>query len=402
MYAPHAEPVPQADPKGYAMISYRLGSRANLRFAVREAGRSTLMMAANRFTPSRRAVLFLLFSLGFPGLSHPATLEDSAKDLAAKIAAALPPHESMSREIRNLSSLPPGDVTVIAQALDAGLEEHGLGVHPVTTGSEVTVVITLSESFKNLVWTAEIHKGDATQVVLVSAERSTENRAPSAAMPATIRSEKFWEGPERILDAGEISNGAGRSWLVVLLPGGLRVQDKQSGAMVTTEIKSSQSASRDPWGNLNVQPVGNTVGVFLAPRMCTANLETLDFSGCLSPEPSSGPPVGRMPAIFDLAPGGVPPPGKGTLIVMQAVCGGPSQFLATGARDYTQTDSLQVFEEKPGSGGASGATAISAELDFPGPVTALHAGPVASPRVVVRNLTTGNYEAYRLSFSCGQ
>jgi hypothetical protein len=81
---------------------------------------------------------------------------------------------------------------------------------------------------------------------------------------------------------------------------------------------------------------------------------------------------------------------------MKSVCGGVGQFLATGARDYTQPDSMQVFRTAPG-----GTVAISTELEFPGPVTALH-GVSDIPRVIVRNLSTGNYEAYRLSFSCGQ
>jgi hypothetical protein len=57
---------------------------------------------------------------------------------------------------------------------------------------------------------------------------------------------------------------------------------------------------------------------------------------------------------------------------------------------------VQVFQTE-----STGAIAVSAELDFPGPITALHAVSDA-PRAVVRNLATGNYEAYRLSFSCGQ
>jgi hypothetical protein len=101
--------------------------------------------------------------------------------------------------------------------------------------------------------------------------------------------------------------------------------------------------------------------------------------------------------MIDVAPAGPVPAGKGTEIVMGVtVCGGMSQFLATGARDYTQTDSLQIFELKSG-----GTAAISAELNFPGPITALHSVS-ESPRAVVKNLSTGNYEAYRLSFSCAQ
>jgi len=361
----------------------------------REARRSTPMMAADRSTLSCRAILFLFVSLGLPSLARPATLEDSAKELAREIAVALPPQENVSYEIRNISSLQPGEVARIEQSLKAELQESG--VRLTSSGAEITVVVTLSENIKNLVWTGEIHKGDASQVVLIAPERSSENRAFSKAMPVTIRSEKFWEGPERILDAGEVSNGAGKSWLVLLLQDGLRIQDKQTGSASKIEITSVQSASRDPWGNLNFDPVGNTIAFFLSPRVCTMNLETPDLSGCATAEgTSAGPLPRRFPVMFDLSPPGSPPPGKGTVIEMRPVCGGASQFLATGARDYTQTDSVQVFQTE-----STGAVAVSTELDFPGPITALHA-IAETPRAVVRNLATGNYEAYRLSLSCGQ
>lgn len=377
------------------MISCRLGRRAEFHFLFREAGRSTPMMAADRSTLSCRAILFLFVSLGLPSLAQPAGLEASAKELAQKIAAELPAQETVSCEIRNLSSLQPGEVARIDQSLKAELQERG--VHLANSGAEITVVVTLSENFKNLVWTGEIHKGDSSQVVLIAADRSSENHSFSKAMPVTIRSEKFWEGQERILDAGEVANGAGKSWLVLLLPDGIRIQDKQTGTTGTLEIASMQSASRDPWGNLNFDPVGNTIAFFLAPRVCTVNLETPDLNACPPADGSPGGPLpGRFPVMFDLSPPGPPPPGKGTLIEMKPVCGGASQFLATGARDYTQTDSVQVFQTE-----SSGAAAVSTELDFPGPITALHAIS-ESPRAVVRNLATGNYEAYRLSFSCGQ
>ncbi len=382
-------------PIACAMISCRLGRRAEFYFEFREATRSTPMMAADRSTLSFRAILFLVVSLGLPSLARPATLEDSAKELAQKIAAAMPAKENVSCEIRNLSSLQPGEAARIEQSLKAELQERG--VRLTSSGAEITVAVTLSENYKNLVWTGEIHKGDASQVILIAAERSSENRAVSKVMPVAIRSEKFWEGPERILDAGEVSNGAGKSWLVLLLPDGLRIQDQQTGSASALEITSMQSASRDPWGNLNFEPVGNTIAFFLAPRVCRVNLETPDLSGCPPAEGSAGGPLpSRFPMMFDLSPPGPPPPGKGTLIEMKPVCGGASQFLATGARDYTQTDSLQVFQTE-----SSGAAAVSTELDFPGPITALHAIS-DTPRAVVRDLTTGNYEAYRLSFSCGQ
>ena len=377
------------------MISRSLGHRAEFFFVFCAAKRSIPMMAADRSTLSCRAILFLFVLIATPTVADSATLEDSAKELAHKIAEALPARENVSCEIRNTSSLQPGEVARIEQALKSELQERG--VRLTSSGAEIIVAVTLSENFKNLVWTGEIHKGDTSHVVLIALERSSDNRAFSSAMPVTIRTEKFWEGPERILDAGEISDGVGKSWLVLLLPDGLRIQDEQTGTASTIEITSLQSSSRDPWGNLNFDSIGNTIEFFLAPRVCTVNLETPNLDGCLPKEGSAGGPVaGRFPMMFDIAPPGPPPPGKGTVIEMKSVCGGASQFLATSARDYTQTDSLQVFQTE-----SSGAVAVSAELDFPGPITALHAVSDA-PRAVVRNLATGNYEAYRLSFSCGQ
>jgi hypothetical protein len=383
-----------AHPNAYAMISLKLGRRAEFPFVFHLARRSTPMMASERFTRSRRAVLFLFFLLGIPSVARAASLGDSAKELARKIAAALPARDNVSCEFRNVSSLRPGETARIEQAFKAELQERG--VRLTASGAPVAVLVTLSENFKNLIWTGEIRRGDVSHVVLLAVERSPENRAFPSAMPVTIRSEKFWEGPERILDAGEISDGAAKSWLVLLLPDGLRIQNQLTGSATTIEIASNQSTNRDPWGNLDFEPSGNTTRFFLSPRVCTVNLETAGLDVCSSTEGSTGPPVPNgFPVMFDIAPAGPPPPGKGTVIEISSVCGGASQFLATGARDYTQTDSLQVFKKD-----TSGAVAISAELDFPGPITALHALS-GMPRAVVRNLITGNYEAYRLSISCG-
>ena len=173
------------------------------------------MMSADRSKLSRRAVLFLFVLIGVPSVVRSSTLEDSAKDLARKIAAALPAGENVSCEIRNISSLKPGEAARIEQALKAELQERGIRL--TSEEAAITVVVMLSENFKDLVWTGEIHQGDASQVVLIDVERSPENRAPSNGMPVTIRSEKFWEGPEHILDAATMNSSDGGPLLVLLL-----------------------------------------------------------------------------------------------------------------------------------------------------------------------------------------
>jgi hypothetical protein len=332
---------------------------------------------------------------GIPAAADSTTLEDSAKELARKIAAALPAQESVSCEIRNISSLQVEDAARVERTLKAELQDRGIRI--LSSGGAVSVRITLSENFENFVWAGEIRQGDTLHVVMIAVERPFHNRDFSNALPVTLRSEKFWEGPERILDAEETMNDTGKSWLVLLLPDRLRIQDIQTGSASTIDIASAQSARRDPWGNLGLGQTGDTIAFFLTPRVCAVNLETRSLTECLPMEGSgTGIPAHSFPVMFDVAPPGPPPQGKGTVIEMKSVCGGANQFLATGARDYTQTDSLQVFQTE-----SSGAVAVSAELEFPGPITALHARSGA-PRAVVRNLKTGNYEAYRLSFSCGQ
>jgi hypothetical protein len=205
-----------------------------------------------------------------------------------------------------------------------------------------------------------------------------------------IRGEKYWEGPERILDASVISDASGQALFLLLLPDGLAIRDSRNNAVSNVEIQSAQSATRDPRGTL--EHIGSSVFVLLQPRVCSVALDTLSLIECHS---TDGPARAREP-IGNLVPHGQLPAGKGTESGMfQSMCG-VDQILVTGRGDYTQTDSVQAFQMS-----ATSAVPISNEFDFPGPVTALQA-TTDTPRAIVHNLQTGNYEAYRIFISCGQ
>jgi hypothetical protein len=79
------------------------------------------------------------------------------------------------------------------------------------------------------------------------------------------------------------------------------------------------------------------------------------------------------------------------LISAGSICGNTSVLIATGTGDYTQPDRIQAFTV------TDRAEPASVPLALPGPVTALFGSPA---RVVVRNLKTGNYEAYEIALSC--
>jgi hypothetical protein len=374
------------------MIFRSRGHRAKFAFALREATRSTPMMPPDRFALSRHAIFFLFVLLGIPGAARSATLEDAAKELARKIATALPSQENLSCKIDNASTLKPEDVARISQLVTGEFQSEG--VHVSTAGdAAVNVVITLSENWKELVWTAVIRKGDESRAVLLAVPRPAENQAASSAMPATIRSERFWEGPEHVLDVARISGTDGKPWLALLLRDKVVIQEPTGGL----EIPFEPPAMRDPWGKLEPGPNGPTIAISLPSRKCTVDVDARRLVECVPEEADlSRTTASRDPLTIDLLPPGPPPPGKGLGLVTAPVCGGADQFLATSARDYTQTDSLQVFESEP-----RGPVAMSGELDFPGPIVALHIA-LDAPRAIVRNLTTGNYEAYRLYISCGR
>src|SRR5271169_302693 len=139
---------PAMPPNGCAIISRSPGHRAQFSFVFREARRSTPMIVTDRSTLPLRAILFLFLLIGIPRFVRSSTLEDSAKELAEKIAAVLPAGENISCEIRNLSSLKPGEAARIEQALKAELQERGIRL--TSSGAAITVVVTLSENFREL------------------------------------------------------------------------------------------------------------------------------------------------------------------------------------------------------------------------------------------------------------
>jgi hypothetical protein len=377
------------------MISFSIAPGADGYLLVLAARRSNSMMGTDRSTFSCRPLLFLLVTLAMPGIARAATLEESAKELSVKIAALLPAAQPVSCEVRNRSSLGAAEVSRIERVVKA--EVQGCSAPRLETGgSAATVVVTLSENWKELVWTGEIRRGDAVRAVLLAVPRTGENHFAANSMHVTVRSEKFWEGPERILDAVETSNGAGKSWLVLLLPDSLAVQDLQTGVAGKVEIVSAASRSRDPRGRLAAEPGGSSIWFSIGEQTCKVNLETRGTPECLSPAEMASTASRDFRALADVSPTPVLLPGMGMELTIAPVCGGTNQFLATAARDYTQADSLQVFQLE-----ANGASPMSAELDFPGPILDLHSALDAN-RAIVRNLATGNYEAYRLDISCGQ
>ena len=373
------------------MISYGIGRCVGLLFsfciAFCMAGRSTPMTGANQSNYSCRILLFLFVLLGMPILARCDSLEDSAKELAQKIAGALTSQEVVAIEVRNLSSLTLSEAAQVEQTLKSELSNRG--VHPPSNGSvSGRIVVTLSENVKSQVWTAEIRQGDESRTVLLVVPHS--NTAPSSPMtlPVLIGSERFWVGPQRIVDAATTVAPNGDQLVVALVPDALVIRNVREGSEIKIDVPLGISTSelREPTGTLSL--VGNSVDVQHGPRICKVSLDThaviecQDFHGETRPD--------YAPSIKG---------GKATLPAPTNCTGGRGMpWFVTGTGDDTQSDFLEIVAPQDLE-----STIVSNQLNFPGPVLAIHGGTGDSPfRAIVKNLRTGNYEAYRLSISCGQ
>ena len=70
--------------------------------------------------------------------------------------------------------------------------------------------------------------------------------------------------------------------------------------------------------------------------------------------------------------------------------------VASGARDHTSRDTLQGFEVH-----ARTVAPMTAAMEFPGPILSLRNSTESEAMAIAFNLTTGNYEAYRVTMVCG-
>ncbi len=85
------------------------------------------------------------------------------------------------------------------------------------------------------------------------------------------------------------------------------------------------------------------------------------------------------------------------IATVRTACGAGAQVLATAPGDQGQ-DSVRAYEFPDRD-----PVAVSAAVDFPGPVSALWSEARGDSAIAVaRNRDTGTYEAFRLSLACGQ
>jgi len=355
---------------------------------------------------------------------------------------------AVALDITNRSSLSQTDVDAISREVRARLEALGLRfVNP--DQAAATVKISLSEDLQNYVWVAEIHQGAAeSSVVMVSTARSGAPVLNQETSRVVVHKALLWSQPQQILDVAVMDgNPTDMAVLDANQVSLYRLQGGRWQVLQALPISHVHPWPRDLRGRL-VLSKDHLFDVYLPGVFCrsTANLPlALDCTESDDPWPVGAGPVSlnafftpsrnyftgalalgkqtAAPPFYSAAP---LPRDNYTLWVFAAVDG--SLHLLDGMTDQERlpgwgsdiasvrgpcgTNST-VLAASGGEGTGETLRAydvpdrdpmpVSPALEFHGPITALWTETNGTMAIAIsRNPETRDYEAFRLSLTCGQ
>jgi hypothetical protein len=405
-----------------------------------------------RLLPLLRATAFLFFSLSLAGAASAQDFDRAAHDLAARIAAAAGSGAKILFDMRDLSSLGPAEAARARQSLEAELRQAGLHLVKAPPADAV-VHVTLAENVLENLWVAQILRGGTEQVEMIAIPRAPTQAQSPPASSLVLHKQFVWRQSAPILDFALLPPAPdGLPLLFVLEPervAAYRFDQSRWQLQEDAPIQHARPWPRDVRGRMN--PAGDALQISLPGISCNAVTRRTFVLQCAEDPQSewrlsdtgegaafsstrnffSGMTIGSdtpqtaLPPFFsaaflkstestrtilagldgqaflyeDLSQPIATFPGWGSdITAIGSGCGATWQVLATRPGDWTQPDAIQAYEiiERQ-------AVAVSQPMEFGGPVMALWpASDGKSANVVVRDLKTGQYEAYTLSISCSR
>jgi hypothetical protein len=317
----------------------------------------------------------------------PPDWSEAVRALAEKIAAALPAHATLSLDVKNISSLSVLDASSIREALQTEAGRRGFRIASAAS-TAMDVRLTLSERTDSYVWVAE-WRGREPQVAIVAVPKAPGTGENGTKDSVRLESKLIWQQPGRLLDFAVLTKpGNSASTIVTLEPGRLRWYSSgefQKGFSRSIDVFRKKPWPRNAHGIIDVE--GKRV---LLPEMeCPGDIENPKEMRCV---PS------KDAAFLDGPEFHVAGHNGNESALLGERCDGRFIILTSGSGDWTQPDLIQGFALADLGGQA---TASGSPIEFDGPIVALHReGTQSAARAVVRNLKTGNYEAYIVTATC--
>ncbi len=191
--------------------------------------------------------------------------DQPASALADQIAGILGPGQAQLT-VRNLSTLPAGEIPVIRKLLEQNLKGRGV----LTSGAESanSIQVTLSESARERLWVAEVVEGSQARIAMVRLDFASAPASPAEAH-VVLRKERFRgiaPSDEPIVFAAEL-NGA------ILLLHSENITELASSELGWKEqmrfsVSPMQNQTKDPRGLLLLSGNEDRFKVFAPGTQC--------------------------------------------------------------------------------------------------------------------------------------
>jgi hypothetical protein len=339
----------------------------------------------NLFLPRPRGLSVFCQLLGFALLLLPLplraeSLEDAAHELAMKVCLAAhkqPVKVAWQESSQSLEFLSETHKRVFLEQIFAcGMAPPENSDAPVLT---VTMQVTASQALLIADWT-DTQGGRQTYMVgIPRASLFVAHETPSAPQ---LQRELLWQLEKPMQSAMEWVDPSSQEHFLLVLSSGLFLRFRsENGAwreMDSTELPVLRRRSRSGEGVFFYPDTGRPLGILLDGKICDLRLDERVSFTC---------------SAINL--------GAKALQILSA-CEERPRYLVTGTGDYTQTDRIILrgpvenqAARPPNDGDAS-------SVEMPGPVLGISVAENAKAAfAVVKNLSTGNYEVYRITAVCG-
>jgi hypothetical protein len=341
----------------------------------------------NLLTPGFR-YLFLqallagvLFAFFVPN-SGAASPEDAAGALARKICA--PPMQKNLRVQWSATAGFTGDAFVAFQKVF--LERlAGCGIEVTENSGTPVLNISAQPTASKIVFVAELAGStEGRRIRIVEIPRSDVSISGESPSSLRLRKELLWQQQNPVKGAAEWVDATAHEHFLFLLSEGFLVRrrlENQVWVIVdSTELPVSARPNRLGTGTLLYDDqTPASLAVLVDGKICTIQVGSRVSFNCRTATPGE------------------------RAVTMVSACDGKLQTLASGAGDYTQPDRISLEDQEDIRVGRSDETIRLSSVDMPGPVLDyVTAGEGKSVTAVVRNLSTGIYEVYRISTVCGR
>jgi hypothetical protein len=326
------------------------------------------------------AFIISLVPVGDSIFAQPQTqaLEDCVERLARK-AVALPHERRMSLVWTNHADLSEQRAENLRVVFAARLEATSQ-VRLVQGEAAPALLVSIEQTPSQIVLTATVPAEGGTNVAIEQAARSLVARDARPSNVLRLEKELRWQQEAKILSAVLPAMSAGEEkTMIVLAEDALVIYSEEQGVwnLRTTKLlpPGTNQRQRSARGQLIIADENvSQVGILLPGRRCETSW-------------TDDSPVVCSVTTAEMHP---------ARLLASSACATHTWWLRSDGTDWTSEDRLTLRNSVAPSNSPP-----AAELNVPGPVFSISAGPdVGSATAVVRNVVTGNYEVYRVALSC--